>query len=327
MKREDVYLTFEEGLLQLVDERAAFSSALLYALSSPSSAEVRLFRQHWPTLSLERRRKIVALLVASAEANFELDFNALFRVTIEDEDDQVRTSSIEGLWEDEGATLVAPLAGMLRRDTAMSVRAAAATALGPFMLLAELEELDERYGQLIRGALMEAIDNPDEDVEVRRRAVESIAYLGEDCVRDIIAAAYEEPDRTMHISAVFSMGRSADPFWSEIVQRELSNSDPAMRYEAARACGELEVKEAVPVLIQLISDPDREIQVAAIAALGQIGGKVARQALERCCRSGDEVMQLAAEDALAELELGEQPLNLLDYDLDVEAREEESDDL
>jgi HEAT repeat protein len=327
MKQEDVCLTFEEGLLQLIDERAVFSSALLYALSSPSSAEVQLFRQHWPTLSVERRRRIVAMFVESAEANFELDFNALFRVTMEDEDDQIRTSSIEGLWEDEGATLVTPLAAMLRRDTAKSVRAAAAAALGPFMLLAELEELDQRYGQLIRGALMEAIDNPDEDVEVRRRAVESIAYLGEDCVREIIAAAYEESDQAMHISAVFSMGRSADPFWSEIVQRELSNPDSAMRYEAARACGELEVKEAVQMLIQLISDPDREIQVAAITSLGQIGGKAARRALESCCRSGDEVMQLAAEDALAELELGEQPLNLLDYDLDVEAEEEESDDL
>jgi HEAT repeat protein len=266
-------------------------------------------------------------LVESAEANFELDFNALFRVTMEDEDDQVRTSSIEGLWEDEGASLVAPLAGMLRRDAAMSVRAAAAAALGPFMLLAELEELDQRHGQLIRSALMEAIDNPDEHVEVRRRAVESIAYLGEDCVRDIIAAAYEEPDQAMHISSVFSMGRSADPFWSEIVKGELSSSDPAMRYEAARACGELEVREAVPELIQMISDPDREIQAAAIASLGQIGGKAARRALERCCRVGDEVMQLAAEDALAELELGEQPLNLLDHELDMEAGEGDDDDL
>jgi HEAT repeat protein len=327
MKRDDISSAFEDGLLQLEDERAAFSSALLYALSSPSLAEVQLFRQQWPMLSLERRRSIVALLVESAEANFELDFNALFRVTMQDEDHQIRTSSIEGLWEDEGVTLVAPLVAMLRRDTATSVRAAAATALGPFMLLAELEELDQRYGQLVRGALIEAVDNLDEDVEVRRRAVESIAYLGEDCVREIIAAAYEEPDQAMHVSAVFSMGRSADPFWAEIVQQELSNPDPAIRYEAARACGELEVKEAVPMLIHLISDPDREIQVAAIAALGQVGGKAARRTLEGCCQSGNEIMQLAAEDALAELELGEQPLNLLAYDLDVESDQEGSDDL
>jgi HEAT repeat protein len=85
-----------------------------------------------------------------------------------------------------------------------------------------------------------------------------------------------------------------------------------MRYEAARACGELQVRRAVPALIELISDSDREVRVAAVTALGQIGGKRARQVLERLCQDGDEVMQLVAEDALAELELAEQPLNLTD---------------
>jgi HEAT repeat protein len=231
--------------------------------------------------------------------------------------------SIEGLWEDEEVTLVAPLVRALRHDEGMSARAAAATSLGRFALLAELEELDERHAKLVRGALLESVHNDDEHLEVRRRAVESIAYLGEDCVREIIAAAYEEPDESMRISAVFAMGRSADAVWSDIVQEELSSSVPAMRYEAARACGELEVKEAVTALIQLVSDPDREVQFAAMAALGQIGGQRARQVLERCARSADDVVQLVAEDALAELELGARPLDLFIYDPSMEQEEDE----
>jgi len=316
-------LTFEEALLQLATEGATISSFALYALSAPNSAEVQLFRDQWPTVPLGRRREMVALLMESAEANFELDFNALFRVMMEDEDAEVRTLSIEGLWEDEGITLIAPLVRTLRRDAAISARAAAASSLGRFVLLAELEELDERYAKLVRDALLEAIHNDDEHLEVRRRAVESIAYLGEECVREIIAVAYEEPDESMRISAVFAMGRSGDTVWSNIVQDELSSVNPAMRYEAARACGELEVKEAVSPLIRLVSDPDREVQFAAIAALGQIGGQRARRILERCCRSGDDVIQLVAEDALAELELGEQPLDLFVYDPGVEHDEGE----
>jgi HEAT repeat protein len=203
------------------------------------------------------------------------------------------------------------------------VRAAAATSLGRFVLLAELEELDERHGRLIRGALLEAINSMEEELEVRRRAVESIAYLGEDCVRDIIAAAYEDRDPLMRVSAVFSMGRSADRHWAAAAQTELASPDPAMRYEAARACGELELKEAVPALIGLLLDPDREVQSSAVAALGQIGGRRARQALERCCRSGDEVLRLVAEDALAELELGEHILDLMDLGLAPEPGNEE----
>jgi HEAT repeat protein len=316
MLDENECMTFEEALSRLADERASLSSSVLYALSAPNSDEVQLFRRQWPTLSLERRRKIISLLAESAEANFELDFNALFRVTMTDEDEQIRAVSIEGLWEDDEITLIAPLVHALQHDTSVPVRAAAASSLGRFVLMAELEELDERYARLMRTALLETIRNEREHVEVRRRAVESIAYLGEDFVREIISAAYQEADELMRISAVFAMGRSADTIWAKIVQSELSNANPAMRYEAARACGELEVKEAVPALIQLAADPDREVQFAAIAALGQIGGPRARRFLERCCRSKDEVLRLAAEDALAELELGQQPLDLFVYDMD-----------
>jgi HEAT repeat protein len=327
MMKDNESLRYEEALLQLAAGEAMLSSSSLYALSAPSSAEIQLFRDRWPTLSLDRRRKMIALLTESAEANFELDFNALFRVTMEDEDEQIRTLSIEGLWEDEEPTLVAPLVRTLRHDEGMSARAAAATSLGRFALLAELEELDERHAKLVRGALLESVHNDDEHLEVRRRAVESIAYLGEDCVREIIAAAYEQSDESMRISAVFAMGRSGDAVWSDTVQEALSSSNPAMRYEAARACGELEVKEAVTALIQLVSDPDREVQFAAIAALGQVGGRRARQALERCCRSADDVIRLVAEDALAELELGARPLDLFIYDPNTEHEEDEDEEI
>jgi hypothetical protein len=321
--RENECLTFEEAMLRLEDERVVLSSFVLYALSGPSAEEIRIFRRQWPTLPVERRRKIIAALTESAEANFELDFNALFRVTMGDDDEHVRTASIDGLWEDEGVTLIAPLVHLVRKDGAASSRAAAAASLGRFVLLGELEELDERYVQLVHGALLEAIADGNELLEVRRRAVESIAYWDEPRVRDIIAAAYQETDESMRISAVFAMGRSADPDWSETVRGELHSSNPAMRYEAARACGELGAKAAVPELIALVSDPDREVQFAAVGALGQIGGRQARRVLERCARSADEAMRLTAEDALAELHLGQQSLDLLVLDSDSEPGDED----
>jgi HEAT repeat protein len=305
-------------MLQLQDERATLSSLVLYALSAPRAEEIRVFRRQWPTLPVERRRKIISALAECAEANFELDFNALFRVTMEDEDENVRTASIEGLWEDEGVTLIAPLVHLLRKDKAASTRAAAAASLGRFVLLGELDELEERRITLIHDALLEAIADRGELLEVRRRAVESSAYWDEPCVHDIIAAAYQEPAELMRISAVFAMGRSADPDWSEMVREELHNGTPAMRYEAARSCGELGAKAAVPELIALVSDPDREVQFAAVGALGQIGGQQARRVLERCAGSPDQAMRLAAEDALAELDLGQQPLDLLILDSDSE---------
>lgn len=325
MVMDNECMVFEDALRQLAIGPKALSSPILYALSAPSAAEVQLFGGRWPTVPLERRREVVGVLVNSAEANFEFDFNALFRVMLLDEDGEVRTLSIEGLWEDEGITLIAPLVRILRHDLVASARAAAASSLGRFVLMAELEELDERHAKLIRSALLAATQNRGEALDVRRRAVESLAYWGEECVRETISAAYREPEESMRISAVFSMGRSVDPIWSDIVQGELQNVNPAMRYEAARACGELEVKDAVPALIGLVSDPDREVQFAAIAALGQIGGQMARRFLLRCLQSPDEAVSLAVEDALAELEFGQQPPDRLFLDQDVPTPESEED--
>ena len=306
-------LTFEEALQRVVDEDAALTSADLYALSAPSLAGSRLFRSQWPAVSDGRRREIVALLVENAEANFELDFNALFRLMLEDDHAEVRTLSIKGLWEDDEPTLIAPLVRILQYDAAPAARAEAASLLGRFLLKAELEEMAPRCAVPVRAALLEVIDDCDEHVIVQCRAVESIAYLSEGFVQDIIAAAYESTDESMRISAVFAMGRSMDATWAEHVLTELSNRNPAMRCEAARACGELEIKEAISPLIRFVSDPDPEVQAAAVEALGQIGGQRARGVLERCCGSEDDALRAAAEDALGELLLGQQPLDLFVY--------------
>ena len=83
---------------------------------------------------------------------------------------------------------------------------------------------------------------------------------------------------------------------------ELFSVNPEMRYEAARACGELQARAAVPRLAELIDDPDREVQEAALWALGQAGGDDARRLLLNCCEEGDKVLRSAAEAALEELE-------------------------
>jgi HEAT repeat protein len=64
----------------------------------------------------------------------------------------------------------------------------------------------------------------------------------------------------------------------------------------------LQARAAVPRLAELIKDPDREVQEAALWALGQTGDDAARRLLMRCFEEGDDVMRFAAEAALEELE-------------------------
>jgi HEAT repeat protein len=295
-------MTFERVLDHICDERTPLSHPRLYMLSELRPDEMELFASRWATMSAMRRRHVTAALVEIAEVNVTVDFSGIFRLGLDDDDAEVRTHSIDGLWEDEGPALVDSLLRMLSSDPSIPVRAAAATSLGRFVLLSELEELDEELGNRIVKALWEVLEDPSEALGVRRRVVEAISFSGEERVRGIIEEAYHHQSEKMRVSAIFSMGRSADPTWGPSVISELTSPNPEMRFEAARACGELELREAVPGLIDLILDPDREVQQAAIFALGKIGGQEARRALQACCESDDEVIATAGDEALGELE-------------------------
>jgi HEAT repeat protein len=308
---------FEELLRKMRDSQTPLSISSLYSLSDLTRAEVQLFQEVWSLIDAGRRRWIIKSLVDIAEASFEVNFESIFRPCLTDQDEVVRSQAIEGLWEDEDLTLAGLLVGLLRDDPSESVRAAAATSLGRFVLLGELEKIEAAPAMMVEDALLGAIYDPHETLEVRRRAVESIAYSGQAQVRDVIEMAYCDDEEKMRISAVFAMGRSADTLWRDMVIAELDNPDSEMRYEAARACGELEASAALSDLIDRIeADPDPEVQEMAIWALGRIGGKEARRVLEVCCENKDEALRQVAKEALDELDFLGGHLDLLLFESD-----------
>ena len=278
------------------------AQAALYYLSSLEAEDAARVREAWPGLPVELRRRLIAQLVEMTEADFEVDFGAVFRLGLEDADAEVRATAVEGLWEDEDVRLVPLLTAFVREDEALTVREAAAKSLGRFILLGELEKIRPAPRTMAYEALLATIRDPEEHMEVRRRALESLAYTSNETVTELIREAHASPEEKMCISAVFAMGRSADTRWCRQVQQELSSSNPELRYESARACGELQVSEAVPELEELADDADPEVQEAALWALGQIGGDRARKILERYCRARDEATRSAAKAALEELE-------------------------
>jgi len=153
-------------------------------------------------------------------------------------------------------------------------------------------------------------------------AIEAVSYSGDPRITLIIEAAYFNDNEKMQVSAIFAMGRNADTRWLNTVTTELDNPGTEIRFEAVRACGELEAKDAVEKLIMIIEqDPDLEVQQAAIWALGRIGGKIAREALEICVEAKHEVLALAAEDALDELNLFDDSMMLYDFTEYVDADE------
>lgn len=277
-------------------------AADLPSLSGLDAEEFLRFERAWSGIQASERRQLLRTLTSLAEEDFEMDFNAIFRQALHDGDPEVRAAAAEGLWEDDDVRLIPELLRLLLDETVPEVRVAIIQCLAHFVLLGELRKIRPQPFDQLCQVLSLVHRNPDETLEVRRRALESLAYASVAELPALIQAAHTHPEEAMQISAVFAMGRSADARWKDTVARQLHHPSPAMRYEAARACGELLVRDAVPDLVELVEDVDLEVQEAALWALGQIGGDMARLTLERYLESDSAALRAAANDALQELE-------------------------
>jgi HEAT repeat protein len=302
-------LPIEETIAALSDSSRPLLSSRLTELSNLNAQELALFEQAWKTIEPKRRRQIIYRLVELAEDNFELDFDDIFKGRLKDEDADVQSKAIEGLWESEETCLIDPLIELLEPESPEKVQATAATALGKFALLAELEKLRPQHKTRVCRTLLSVIEDTNRSLEIKRRALEAAAPLSLPQMEKAIARAYRSGVPKLKTSAIFAMGKSCNLSWLPILIKELTNADAEIRYEAANACGELGEKKATPYLSALTTDPDIDVQLAAIQALGKIGGPEAKDSLERCLTDDSEVIQQAAEEALNELEAGEDPLS------------------
>jgi HEAT repeat protein len=302
--------SLENYLKDLRDTGKPLVVSKLVNLSDLSREEMQTFWSAWGAIDVARRRQIVEMLVELAEDNFELDYNEIFRLCLGDGDGEVRAKAIEGLSECEERSLLDPLIGLLLGDLDDSVRAAAAAALGTFAMLAEFGELPAHDADKVEKVLLTAFNNKKEQIDVRCRALEAISMLSKPQVGDMIRQAHQSDILEFRASALCAMGRTCNSDWLSILLQELSSPYPQLRFEAARACAELEAEEAVPRLIELIQDSDAQVQISAIDALGRIGGREAKQALQECLDNADDALGQAAEGALDEMKFWEDPFAL-----------------
>jgi HEAT repeat protein len=289
-------MPLDELLSILRDDSTPVPATAIYRLSALPKEDRAALEDAWPGLTVERRRALLSRLVETSEANFEMDFSAVGELALDDPDEEVRCRAIACLWEVQTPSLMQRLIGILDNDPSTAAREEAASALGRFVLLGEL-------GKMIR--------------DLADRVEERLLQV---CRSGLIEDAYYHDAHSMRVSAVFSMGRSADERWTAYVLQELESDDPEMRYEAAQAAGELEIADAVPLLTDLLEVDDIELVTTAIWSLGEIGGPEARRALTETAQlSDDEDLLEAIDDALAMAALAEGMLGLIELPNDEEA--------
>ena len=181
-------------------------------------------------------------------------------------------------------------------------------ALGHFASMALEGKLITRDEDRLRVALMESIEREDEFLEVKRRAIETVAGLHPPGIVDIIEDAFDSGSMELKQSAIYAMGQTSSEEWLPAVIEEMQHESPAIRFEAARSAGLLGDESTVPELTELLEDDDLEVRLAAVKALGVIGGPMAKRVLQACLDYDDEALEEAARAALERVEFDDDPL-------------------
>jgi HEAT repeat protein len=253
-------------------------------------------------LSMMTEQEKLDLLRQIGEAEECQDcFEPIYRRLMGDESSQVRQEAVAALWDLADPRHVEPLMRMAESDPDDDVRAKAASVLGIYIYEAVVNgALDEARYLSVRRFLLDLAQNPHENILVRRMALESLSFDADETVHDLIDWAYRHPAIEVKTTALFAMGRSRNPRWTESILAELDSPDRQLQIEAINAAAEAGLSAATPKLRNLAVHKDREIRLAAIWSLANTRGPGALETLEMCAQSEDEETRNAAGDALDE---------------------------
>ncbi len=296
----------EEIITGLADDNNPLSSAKLAELTDIKPEHLALFDEIWKHVNLKRQLQILGRLIEMAEDSTEFNFDAILKHRLHDPEEEIRSSAINGLWENEEPSLIQPLINILRNDPSSKVRQNAAIALGRFSILAEHKKINSDYTPILCKSLLDAFHKA-EDLDIKRRALEAAAPLSIPQVEKAITQAYQGSEIKLKASAIYAMGRNCSIDWLNLCIKELSNPIAELRYEAAGACGELGEDIATPYLIKLVNDDDMDVRMAAIQALGKIGDSEAKEQLKLCLGDDSEAIREAAQQALDEIDTFSDP--------------------
>jgi HEAT repeat protein len=314
-------IPFDEVLVALLNEDEVLDPIYLYRLSDINQDNLSRLLKIWDDINVIRRRALIEDLEQLTDSNHLLSFEPIFRFAVKDLDDQVRFFATRAIEVFDTDDLVPYFLTVLDEDECVDVRAVTASVLGKYIYRGELDKLEVEVKERIEEKLLEILDSEGPD-EIQRRALEAISYSSRPEVKEHILKAYESEAEDWIASAVFAMGRSFDHQFSELVAEKLQHRSPKVRLEAVRACGELTIEDAVPIILDLLDDLP-EIRGAAIWALSQIGGEEAGPAIHSLL--DDEVNEDEAEiiqQALERLDFLEVGVDMPMFDLPYQDQDE-----
>lgn len=224
---------------------------------------------------------------------------------------QVRVVATEALGRMRAGEAVEAVCGLLQ-DPAWEVRREAAETLGRLR--------DNRAVEVLAGALS------DPDADVREAAAIALGSLGDTRAIGPLVLALKDPTSGVRRIAAATLSR-IDTDWSSLPEARaaaeelkpaLYDNDPGVRHFVGHLLAAMNVAEtgsaplassatlepsqrrrlAVTCFVRVLGDPDRDLRLAAVEALGRLADEGAHAGLVRAQSDFDPHVRAAAEQAL-----------------------------
>lgn len=322
-------IKFSEVASALKDIDHPFPPRLLRGFSDLTPRDIKEFIPIWQDAAITRKISLLEDLEEITEKDTLVCFDEVAKSVINDLDPRVRVLAMRLLWESEDQKLVPILIELMLEDVDEGVRSTAASLLGRFVYLSELDEISDTVKISAVKNLLDVVLS-EEASQVRMRALESLGYSSHPKVPALIKAAYDSKENLWVACALCAMGRSADDQWSEFVQDKMDSNDSDIKFEAVRAAGELEIPTALDQLFTLVEeeDYDSEIRLAAIWSLSQIGGREVKDKLQELLKESDTDEEIEwLEKALENLEISSSSEGLNFFNFKPQTDNDDLDDL
>ncbi len=149
-------------------------------------------------------------------------------------------------------------------------------------------------------ALLARARDPEESV--RKAALEHLPFLDDERVIPTLIAALMEDTPLARAAAARALSRVEDVRGAAALRQALTDSDGWVRYYAARSLAPLRDSGGLDALLRLAgSDPLPHVRIAAIEAVGAIGGAHVLSHLQQWCEADDRDVAAAALEAVGRL--------------------------
>jgi HEAT repeat protein len=293
-------------LQALLDNSQLFPEKLLPFFSDIYPEDLGQVKKIWSKVALERRISLLAELEDMMEMDTMHCCDDLAKFALTDDFPEVRIGAISLLSECDDPKLATLFGEMLAKDESELVQLAVAETLGNFVLKGELNEIPGKASErIVKSLILKLNSKPSK--ELHQELLKSLAYSSLPEIAAMIEAAFMNPDPSWQLTAIISMGRSADDRWEKPVLQMIQSENLDFKIEAVKSAGEIELYSARAMLLQMLDEEeevdDLDLRLNVIWALSRIGGENVKPALQRLLDNATDNEEVEAlEAALDELD-------------------------